>query len=146
MMVRRNIIRTLYKEYIFYCTCCDGLNDDIEEQIKDIMKKTAIDYAIIIQQIDQQWKMNIIGSEIKYFFDIIKIVLKKKLTSSLDITLTTTDVKYIHNYMKYKYVYIINFKSLQITYRNKNHRIIKLWVNKEGKLVISFGIHTLKDC
>ena len=126
MMVSRSILGTSYKQYIFYCTCCDGLNADIEERIKDIMKKTAIDYAIIIQQINQRWKMDIIGFEIKYFLDIIKIVLRKKLTSSLNITLTTTDVKYIHNYMKYKYVYIINFKSLQITYRSKNHQRIKL--------------------
>ena len=90
------------------------------------MEKTAIDYAIIIQQINQRWKMDIIGSEIKYFLDIIKVVLKKQLTSSLNITLTTTDVKYIHNYVKYKYVYIIDFKSLQITYRYKNYRRIKL--------------------
>ena len=51
---------------------------DIEEKIKDIMKKTAIDYAIIIQQINQRWKMDIIGFEIMYFLDIIKIVLKKE--------------------------------------------------------------------
>ena len=126
MIVRRCFIGTSYKQYIFYCICCDGLNDDIEVRIKDIMKKTAIDYAIIIQQINQRWRMDIIGFEIKYFLDIIKIVLRKQLTSSLNIPLTTTDVKYIHNYMKYKYVYIINFKSLQITYRNKNHRRIKL--------------------
>ena len=44
------------------------------------MKKTAIDYAVIIQQTDQQWKMNIIGSEIKYLIDIINIILKKQLT------------------------------------------------------------------
>jgi len=90
------------------------------------MDKTAIDYAIIIQQINQRWKMDIIGSEIKYLLDMISIILKKQLTSTLNVTLTTTDVKYIHNYIKYKYVYIINFKSLQITYRNKNHQRIKL--------------------
>ena len=126
MMVGRSVVGTSYKQYIFYCTCCDGLNDDIEKQIKNIMKKTAIDYAVIIQRINQQWKMNIIGSKIRYLLDIIKIILKKQLTSSLNITLTTTDVKYIHNYMKYKYVYIIHFKSLQVTYRHKNHKRIKL--------------------
>ena len=126
MMVSRRILGTSYKQYIFYCTCCDGLNNDIEKQIKNIMDKTAIDYAIIIQQINQRWKMDIIGSEIKYLLDMISIILKKQLTSTLNVTLTTTDVKYIHNYIKYKYVYIINFKSLQITYRNKNHRRIKL--------------------
>ena len=126
MMVSRSILGTSYKQYNFYCTCCDGLNNDIEKQIKNIMDKTAIDYAIIIQQINQRWKMDIIGSEIKYLLDMISIILKKQLTSTLNVTLTTTDVKYIHNYIKYKYVYIINFKSLQITYRNKNHRRIKL--------------------
>ena len=126
MMVSRRILGTSYKQCIFYCTCCDGLNNDIEKQIKNIMDKTAIDYAIIIQQINQRWKMDIIGSEIKYLLDMISIILKKQLTSTLNVTLTTTDVKYIHNYIKYKYVYIINFKSLQITYRNKNHRRIKL--------------------
>ena len=126
MMVSRRILGTSYKQYIFYCTCCDGLNNDIEKQIKNIMDKTAIDYAIIIQQINQRWKMDIIGSEIKYLLDMISIILKKQLTSTLNVTLTTTDVKYIHNYIKYKYVYIINFKSLQITYRNKNHQRIKL--------------------
>ena len=126
MMVSRSILGTSYKQYIFYCMCCDGLNDDIEKQIKNIMDKTAIDYAIIIQQINQRWKMDIIGSEIKHLLDMINIILKKQLTSSLNITLSITDVKYIHNYIKYKYVYIINFKSLQITYRNENHRRIKL--------------------
>ena len=126
MMVSRSILGTSYKQYIFYCTCCDGLNNDIEKQIKNIMDKTAIDYALIIQQINQRWKMDIIGSEIKYLLDMINIILKKQLTSTLNVTLTTTDVKYIHNYMKYKYVYIIHFKSLQITYRNENHQRIKL--------------------
>ena len=94
------------------------------------MKKTAIDYAVIIQQIDQQWKMNIIGSEIKYLIDIINIILKKQLTSSLNIALTITDVKYIHNYMKYKYVYIIHFKS-------QKNKIM----SRKGKLVIpSYGL------
>ena len=125
-MVGRSIIGTSYKQYIFYCMCCDGLNDGIEEQIKNIMKKTTIDYAIIIQKINQQWKTNIIGSEIQYLLNIITLILKKRLTSSLNITLTTTEVKYLHNYMKYKYVYIIHLKSLQVTYRYKNHRRIKL--------------------
>ena len=57
--------------------CCDGLNDDIEKQMKNIMEKTAIDYAIIIQQINQRWKMDIIGSEIKHLLDMINIILKK---------------------------------------------------------------------
>ena len=47
-MVSRSILGTSYRQYMFYCTCCDGLNDDIREQIKTIMNKTAIDYAIII--------------------------------------------------------------------------------------------------
>ena len=126
MMVSRSILGTSYKQYIFYCTCCDGVNNDIEKQIKNIMGKTGIDYAIIIQQIDQRWNMDIIGFEIKHLLDMINIILKKQLTSTLNVTLTTIDVKYIHNYMKYKYVYIIHFKSLQITYRNENNRRIKL--------------------
>ena len=72
MMVSRSILGTSYKQYFFYCTWYDGLNDDIEKQIKNIMEKTAIDYAIIIQQINQQWKMNIIGSEINHFLDCFK--------------------------------------------------------------------------
>ena len=57
---------------------------------------------------------------------MINIILKKQLTSTLNVTLATIDVKYIHNYMKYKYVYNIHFKSLQITYINENNRRIKL--------------------
>ena len=100
MMVSRRILGTSYKQYIFYFVCCDGLNDDIGKKIQNIMEKTAIDYAIIIQQINQPWKMDIIGSEIKYLLDMINIILKKQLTSSLNITLSTTDVKYIHNLYK----------------------------------------------